>query len=75
MIRVKRTTYAAGPGNDEIRKISLEIKQEIKLLQDDALKKDKLLEEYVQIIHGLKREHQNLKAEKNRLTDFLKKAR
>ena len=46
MIRVKRTTYAAGPGNDEIQKISLEIKQVIKLLQDDALKIDKLLHNF-----------------------------
>ena len=39
MMQVKRTTYAAGPGNDEIRKIGLEIKQVIKQFQDDALKK------------------------------------
>ena len=67
-MRVKRTTYAARPGNDEIRKIDLEIKQ----FQDNALKKDKLLDEYVKTIHCLKREYQNLKAEKDKLTDFLK---
>ena len=39
MMRVKRTTYAAGSGNYEIQKISLEIKQVIKQLQDDVLKK------------------------------------
>ena len=64
MMRVKRTTYATGPGNDEIQKIGLEIKQVIKQFQYDALKKDKLLDKYVKIIHGLKREYQNLKAEK-----------
>ena len=72
-MRVKKANYAAGPGNDKIRKISLEIKQVIKQLQNDALKKDKLLGKYLKIIHGFKREYQNLKGEKDRLTDFLKK--
>ena len=68
-MRIRRKTYAAGPRNDEIQKISLEIKQVIKQLQDEALKKDKLQHEHVKIIHGLKREYQNLKAEKNRLLE------
>ena len=38
-MRVKKANYAAGPGNDKIRKISLEIKQVIKQLQNDALKR------------------------------------
>ena len=38
-MRIRRKTYAAGPRNDEIQKISLEIKQVIKQLQDDVLKK------------------------------------
>ena len=40
MMQVKRTTYAARPGNDEITKLSLEIKQITKELQGD-LKKNK----------------------------------
>ena len=64
-MQVKRATcnLCCRAGNDEIRKIGLEIKQVIKQFQDDALKKDKLLDEYIKIIHSLKREHQNLKAE------------
>ena len=47
-MQAKRTTYAAGPGNNEIWKIALEIKQVIKQFQDDVLKKcPKLLNEYV----------------------------
>ena len=41
MMRVKRTTYAARSGNDEITKLSLEIKQIIKQLQEDLKKKKK----------------------------------
>ena len=38
-MRVKRTTYATRPGNDEIAKLSLEIKQVLKKLQEDLKKK------------------------------------
>ena len=41
MMRVKRTTCAARSGNDEITKLSLEIKQIIKQLQEDLKKKKK----------------------------------
>ena len=34
-MRVKRTTYDTRAGNNEIAKLSLEIKQVIKQLQDD----------------------------------------
>ena len=40
-MQVKRTTYATRAGNNEIAKVSLEIKQVIKQLQDDLKKKTK----------------------------------
>ena len=41
MMRVKRTTYTTRPGNNEKAKLSLEIKQVIKKLQEDFKKKTK----------------------------------
>ena len=38
-MRVKRTTYATRAGVDEKAKLSLEVKQVIKQLQDDHKKK------------------------------------
>ena len=38
-MRVKRTTYATRAGDDQIAKLSLEIKQVMKQLQDDLKKR------------------------------------
>ena len=70
---VKRTTYATRAGDDEIAKLSLEIKQVIKQLQDDLKKKDKILDEYAKMIQSLKREYQAVYTEKSKLKDFLRK--
>ena len=67
-MRVKRTTYATRAGDDEIAKVSLEIKQIIKQLQ-----KDKVLGEYAKIIQSLKREYQTVYTKKIKLKDFSKK--
>ena len=72
-MRVKRTTYATSAGNDEIAKLSLEIKQVIKQLQDDLKKKDKVLDEYAKMIQNLKREYQTIYTKKSKLKDFLRK--
>ena len=73
-MRVKRATYATRPGNDEIVKLSLEIKVVLKKLQEDLKKKkDKVLDYYAKMIQSLKREYQIVHAEKNKLKDFLKK--
>ena len=67
-MRVKRTTYATRAGDDEIAKVSLEIKQIIKQLQ-----KDKVLGEYAKIIQSLKREYQTVYTEKKQIERFFKK--
>ena len=73
-MQVKRTTYTTRAGDNEIAKISLEIKQAIKQFQDDLKKKkDKVLDEYVKMIQNLKREYQTVYTEKNKLKDFLRK--
>ena len=72
-MRVKRTTCTTSAGDDEIAKLSLEIKQVIKQLQDDLKKKDKILDEYAKMIQSLKREYQAVYTEKSKLKDFLRK--
>ena len=41
-MQVKRATYAARSGNDEVTKLSLKKKQIIKQLQEDLKKKKKI---------------------------------
>ena len=72
-MRVKRTTYATRAGVDEKAKLSLEVKQVIKQLQDDLKKKDIVLDKYAKMIQSLKREYQTVSTEKNKLKDFLRK--
>ena len=74
MMWVKRTTYAARSGNNEITKLGLEIKQIIKQLQEDLKKKDKILDDYTKAIKSFKREYQTVSTKKkNKLKDFLQK--
>ena len=63
MMRLKRTTYAARSGNYEVTKLSLEIKQIIKQLQEDLkTKKDKILDDYAEVMQSLTREYQTVSA-------------
>ena len=65
MMRVKRTTYVASAADDEVAELSRDIKQIIQHLQKENRKKDKLIDEYAKLIHGLKRDYQSVIAEKN----------
>ena len=73
MMRVKRTTYSPMMRNDEMIKLSQEIKQIIRNLQEENIKKSKLSDEYAKIIQGIKKEYQSLNDEKRQLEDFLRK--
>ena len=63
-MQVKRTTYTIRAGDDEIAKLSLEIKQFIKQLTDDLKKKGKVLDEYAKMIQSLKRKYQTVYTKK-----------
>ena len=63
-MRVKRRTYAARAADDEVAKLSRDIKQVIQHLQEENRKRDKLADEYAKLIQGLKREYQSVIAEK-----------
>ena len=72
MMQVKRTTYASMVANDEVAKLSPDIKKVIQHLQEE-IKKGKTVNEYAKLIQSLKREYQAVSAEKNKLQDFFKK--
>ena len=59
MMRVKRTTYAPMIRNDDVLKLSQEIKLIIQNLQKENRKKDKLADEYAKLIQGFKRERES----------------
>ena len=72
-MRVKRTTYAPIMRNDEMIKLSQEIKQIIRNLQEKNIRKSKLADKYVKIIQGIKKEYQSLNNEKRQLEGFPRK--
>ena len=74
-MQVKRTTYTIRAGDDEIAKLSLEIKQFIKQLTDDLKKKGKVLDEYAKMIQSLKRKYQTVYTKKKQIERFFKKTR
>ena len=77
-MRVKRTTYAPMIRNDDVLKLSQEIKLIIQNLQKENRKKDKLADEYAKLIQGFKRESTNQllpKKKKKTINRFLKKTR
>ena len=59
--------------NDEMIKLSEEIKQITRNLQEENIKKSKLSDEYAKLIQGVKKEYQSLNNEKRQLEDFLRK--
>ena len=77
-MRVKRTTYAPMIRNDDVLKLSLEIKLIIQNLQKENRKKDKLADEYAKLIQGFKRERVPIsycRKKKQTINRFLKKTR
>ena len=77
MMRVKRTTYAPMIRNDDVLKLSQEIKLIIQNLQKENRKKDKLADEYAKLIQGFKRERVPISycRKKKKINRFLKKTR
>ena len=74
MLRVKRTTYGLPPfKSDEIAKLKGEIKNAITQLVNENKKIGKNRDDYVKIIHQIKKEYQTASAEKERLKALFEK--
>ena len=74
MLREKRTNYGLPPfKSDEIAKLKGEIKNAITQLVNENKRIAKNRDDYVKIIHQIKKEYQTVSAEKERLKVLLEK--
>ena len=70
MILLKEASFPKT-GNDDILKISIEIKSFIMKMQSEIKNKDNVINEYAKIINSTKKEYQKLIAENVRYKEIL----
>ena len=63
MLKVKKTTYESIPKNNELKKLTTEIKQAIHKIEEEKNKKDKIINDYAKLIQSIKKEYQRLAVE------------
>ena len=73
MLKVKKTTYGSLPKNNELTKLTAEIKQAIQKIEEKN-KKNKTINDYAKLIQLIKKEYQKLALE-NELLKKTKKTR
>ena len=73
MLKVKKTTYGSLPKNNELTKLTVEIKQAIQKIEEKN-KKKKTINDYAKLIQLIKKEYQKLALE-NELLKKNKKTR
>ena len=73
MLKVKNTTYGSLPKNNELKKLTAEIKQAIQKIEEKS-KKNKTINDYAKLIQLIKKEYQKLALE-NELLKKTKKTR
>ena len=69
MLKVKKTTYGLIPKNNELTKLTAEIKKAIQKTEEEKNKKSKVINDYAKLIQSIKKEYQKLVLE----NDLLKK--
>ena len=72
MLKVKKITYGAIPSNNELIKLTTEIRQAIQRLEEEEKKKKKnrVINDYAKLIQSIKKEYQKLALE----NEILKKS-
>ena len=73
MLKVKKTTYGSLPKNNELTKLTTEIKQAIQKIEEKN-KKNKTINDNAKLIQLIKKEYQKLALE-NELLKKTKKTR
>ena len=74
MLKVKMTTYWSLPKNNELAKVTTEIKQAIKKIEEEKSKKDpKKINDHTKLIQSIKKEYQKLVLRNELLKKNLKK--
>ena len=72
MLKVNKTTYESIPKNNELTKLTTEIKQAIQKIEEKE-KKNKTIDDYAKLIQSIKKEYQKLALENDLLKKNLKK--
>ena len=55
MLKIKKTTYGSLPKNNELTKLTTEIKQAILKIEEEKNKKNKTINDYVKLIQSIKK--------------------
>ena len=63
MLKVKKTTYGSIPKNNELTKLTAEIKQAIQKNEEEKSKKNKTINDYAKLIKSIKKEYQKFALE------------
>ena len=73
MLKVKKTTYGLTPKNNELTKLTAEIKKAIQKTEEEKNKKSKVINDYAKLIQSIKKEYQKLVLENDLLKKNFKK--
>ena len=55
MLKIKKTTYGSLPKNNELTKLTTEIKQAIQKIEEEKNKKNKAINDYAKLIQSIKK--------------------
>ena len=55
MLKIKKTTYGSLPKNNELTKLTTEIKQAIQKIEEEKNKKNKTINDYAKLIQSIKK--------------------
>ena len=70
MLKVKKTTHGSLPKNNELTKLTAEIKQAIQKIEEEkSKKKTKIINDYAKLIQSIKKEYQKLALENELLKE------
>ena len=70
MLKVKKTTHGSLPKNNELTKLTAEIKQAIQKIEEEkSKKKTKIINDYAKLIQSIKKEYQKLELENELLKE------
>ena len=55
MLKIKKTTYGSLPKNNELTKLTTEIKQAIQKIEEEKNKTNKTINDYAKLIQSIKK--------------------
>ena len=73
MLKVKKTTYRSLPKNNELTKLTIEIKQAIQKIEEEKNKKKKTIDDYAKLIQSIKKRRPEVSIRKWNIKKKVKK--